>query len=458
MDNFITELKVALAKVDSFFEIEEVVFKHVLNLGCELMAEYLGQLDEKLHAEITGQYRNKGLVSRTIMTVMGPVNFKRHRYVGEGYALDKELELVANQAMSGYLQLLMAKVAQRTTMRNTADTINTLLNCGISVGAVEKAVHTLGPKLAAETRRLEEVVKRPKVPQHLTIEGDAFILKLKNKQRIEVHHFRTYEVENGKIVRQHDFLGLDLNRLRTRIQDFLERRYDLSNQTIFLGSDAGPGYDPQAMLGLVPAIAQGEFVIDRYHTLQKIAGTFGHQSPLTAKAQTCLRNLDYRGLQAVLDTYEGYELTADQLDDLRHLRNYLDRNWAYIPNPRQRGYQGWTRLGSVESSHRAWTYRMKRQGKSWTKHGLIAMVALIEARINGNLTASLKRILIQATQLPAEVLGEAAQKAFVNADFHIRDVFRKGPVQASCGAKQGRIYLDEATSRPLGQLVKNLRL
>ena len=101
---------------------------------------------------------------------------------------------------------------------------------------------------------------------------------------------------------------------------------------------------------------------------------------------------------------------------------------------------------------------MKRQGKSWTKHGLIAMVALIEARINGNLTASLKRILIQATQLPTEVLGEATQKAFVNADLHIRDVFRKGPVQASCGAKQGRIYLDEATSRPLGQLVKNLRL
>ncbi|OYS45435.1 ISLre2 family transposase, partial [Limosilactobacillus reuteri] len=71
-------------------------------------------------------------------------------------------------------------------------------------------------------------------------------------------------------------------------------------------------------------------------------------------------------------------------------------------------------IGSVESSHRAFTYRMKKQGKSWTKQGAKAMIGLIEARMNGELQASLNTILEQLTVLP-----RVAQTSLLQ-EMHIR--------------------------------------
>ena len=65
-----------------------------------------------------------------------------------------------------------------------------------------------------------------------------------------------------------------------------------------------------------------------------------------------------------------------------------------------RGFKDIHLIGSVESSHQAFAYRMKKQGKSWTEQGAKAMISLIEARMNGELQASLNTILEQLTVLP----------------------------------------------------------
>ena len=457
MHTIISEMYAQLAEATSLFEIEVIILRSMLALGRAVMRDYLEQLDRELHQQISSDHRNKGYVERTIVTVFGPVTFKRHRYKEAGYALDKKLQIEPHKAVSGYLQLLMAKLAAKTTMRNAADTLNELLHCGISVNSVMKAVHSLGPQVAQATKKSEQTVSKRRVPNHLTIEGDAFLLNHKGKRagHTAVHHFRVYEVEGDKMVRKHDFLGTQLSQVKTRVQDYLDGHYALNGQTIFLGSDAGPGYEPESMKALVPFNAHGEYVVDRYHALQKIAGTLGHQNPLTKKAQDCLRGLNWDSLRAVLDTYESLDLAPEQLDSLQHLRNYLARNWQYVPNPWQRGYHGWTRLGAVESSHRAWTYRMKKQGKSWSKPGLKAMVALVEARMNGTLTPSLKRILIKATRIPVRAQSQATEKSQQKTTVHLRQLFRE-PVQPSCGVKQGRFVLNAPTSRPFGRLVKSL--
>ncbi|OPG86559.1 ISLre2 family transposase, partial [Limosilactobacillus reuteri] len=105
-----------------------------------------------------------------------------------------------------------------------------------------------------------------------------------------------------------------------------------------------------------------------------------------------------------------------------------------------------------ESSHRAFTYRMKKQGKSWTKQGAKAMIGLIEARMNGELQASLNTILEQLTVLP-----RVAQTSLLQ-EMHIRtgEFLRKAPTKPSIGAVQGIIPINTATSRPMGQLFKAL--
>ncbi|MCC4425430.1 UPF0236 family transposase-like protein, partial [Limosilactobacillus reuteri] len=133
-------------------------------------------------------------------------------------------------------------------------------------------------------------------------------------------------------------------------------------QTIFLASDAGPGYEPAKLLSLVPQGAHGEYFLDRYHYLQKIEHTLGRHNELAMRAIKAVRHHDQAELTIILDTYESQNLTEKQADDLTRLRKYLQQNWRYILSPQMRGFKDIHLIGSVESSHRAFTYRMKKQG------------------------------------------------------------------------------------------------
>lgn len=59
---------------------------------------------------------------------------------------------------------MMAKIAQTTTMRNTADILNMFFDSGISVDSVMQAVHQLGPKVSQKTISNENQEVNRKVP------------------------------------------------------------------------------------------------------------------------------------------------------------------------------------------------------------------------------------------------------------------------------------------------------
>ncbi|MBE7901799.1 ISLre2 family transposase, partial [Paenibacillus polymyxa] len=80
-----------------------------------------------------------------------------------------------------------------------------------------------------------------------------------------VHHYRVYERVANQIINRYDFLSVGhQGRLEARLSDYLDRHYKLAGQTIFLASDAGPGYEPAKLLSLVPQGAHGEYFLDRY--------------------------------------------------------------------------------------------------------------------------------------------------------------------------------------------------
>ena len=102
----------------------------------------------------------------------------------------------------------------------------------------------------------------------------------------------------------------------------------------------------------------------------------GQQEFLTCKAINAVKNHDKEKLTLILDTYEAQNLTAKQREDLARLRAYLNRNWDYIPTTSEHGYADVGNLDSIESSHRALIYRMKKQGKIWSKRIAEAMISL----------------------------------------------------------------------------------
>lgn len=223
----------------------------------------------------------------------------------------------------------------------------------------------------------------------------------------------------------------------------------MEGQTIFLGSDAGPGYGPAQMLELVPAVAHGEYFVDRYHCLRKVRDTMRDQPTLMNLAVKSIRHHDLGKLIPVLDTYQS--LTANDLASAKfdRLVNYLARNWIYLSSPSQRKYDDCVHLGTIESTQRAFTYRMKKQGKRWSTSGAKAMIALLEARVNGRLDHDLTKTLRQLTALPDDLINFDSK-----ISVHLRSFLKKAPTRQSCGAIHGSLYLDAATSSPIGRLAK----
>ncbi|WP_132329549.1 ISLre2 family transposase, partial [Limosilactobacillus reuteri] len=364
---------------------------------------FLESLDRSLKSQTPANYQVINKQPQTLNFIFGPVTFQR-RYYQAGtkkreFYLDQQLKIKPRRRLSPHYLMMMAKIAQTTTMRNTADILNLVFDSGITADSVMHAVHELGNQIA------------------------------------------------NQIINRHDFLSVGhQGRLEARLSDYLARHYKLAGQTIFLASDAGPGYEPAKLLSLVPQGAHGEYFLDRYHCLQKIEHTLGRHNELAMRAIKAVRHHDQAELTIILDTYESQNLTEKQADDLMRLRKYLQRNWRYILSPQMRGFKDIHLIGSVESSHRAFTYRMKKQGKSWTKQGAKAMIGLIEARMNGELQASLNTILEQLTVLP-----RVAQTSLLQ-EMHIRtgEFLRKAPTKPSIGAVQGIIPINTATSRPMG--------
>lgn len=444
-------LEKQLRKSESLFEVEQLILKAVLNLAQEIMKCFLENLDDKLMKDSSNDYQVINLQPRTINFCFGPVTFQRRYYKDQGFYLDNELKIKPRKRLSAYFTLMMAKIAQTTTMRNTANILNMFFDSGISVDSVMKAVHQLGPKVYQKTIANENQNKKRKVPQNLVIEGDAVSIKIKNHYE-SVHHYQIYEHYNGKKHNCRNFFSLGSHeKVETRVREYLDVHYRLNNQTIFLVSDAGPGYEPYRMLELVPIQTHGEYILDRYHCLRKIENTMGQQEFLTCKAINAVKNHDKEKLTLILDTYEAQDLTFKQREDLVRLRAYLNRNWDYILTTKKRGYSDVGNLGSIESSHRALTYRMKKQGKVWSKRGAEAMISLIEARVNHELDDSLESILKEVTALPKTANPNLETNSKI-----IRSLFKKVK-SSSKGVFNGKVRVDAPVTSFIGKINKHYK-
>lgn len=452
--NILTEITTDLKDLKSLFDVEQVMIRRIREVFQLIMSQYLEQLDNALAQNCADPVIN--LQQREITFAFGKVTFKRRYYLGENggyFLLDRSLKIDKYKRFSPYLKQLMAKIGQLTTMRNTAQVINVAYQSDISADAVMKAIHELGAKVAEKAVDSEKQIVHRLTPHNLVIEGDDFNLRSqKPGEQFLVHHYRVYEKAHGQLINCHDFVGLNRLEVRNRVTNYLDRRYRLTNQTIFLNSDGGPGYDPQSMKDLVPSRSNFEYVIDRYHCLQKLITTIGRQNPLVNKAVKALRKYDRTRLQVVLDTYESQITDPQSLQQLDHLYRYLARNWQYIKHPSDRGYPEVGHLGSIESAHRILTYRMKKQGRCWTNSGVKAMIGLLEARMNSQLDNILTIVSREISQLPQNLSNQ-----WFDPQVNIRQYFKHVPTRPSQGYLQGTIPVNGPSSSPIAHLAKLYR-
>lgn len=146
----------------------------------------------------------------------------------------------------------------------------------------------------------------------------------------------------------------------------------------------------------------------------------------------------------VLDTMESKAADSVQADNVNKLRSYLQRNWEYLASLCDRGLGTYAKsLGTCESNHRLYSYRMKKQGRCWSERIGQATVRILTGLKNGDLY---KAMVATVDNFKHETPPELRHA--------VRDALRHGKWQEHEGVQHGSVALDAPMSSAIGSLRK----
>lgn len=181
----------------TFNGLEKKIYKYACDEACRFMREVLTHLDRRLMDERDSKlYRNKGLRSTCIKTIMGNVEFKRRIYEFKTEDGKKAYKFLLDEYLKmdtiGHLSTtLVEKVVDNVTnisYRNTSKNIKELTNQEISHTAVWNVVQKLGSKIEEKEERKISLNKKGQLNGSKEInvlfqEMDGIWLNIQGKDR-----------------------------------------------------------------------------------------------------------------------------------------------------------------------------------------------------------------------------------------------------------------------------------
>lgn len=429
----------------------------------EKMVLYVSEALEVIDDELAESYRKKGYRTerkdvRTIQSIFGAVTFKRRlmkKSKEKGiYPLDRELGIAAYQRYTPYFMYCVAQIAAASVYRSTAQAVNLLTPVTMShqqVGAVVKSVgKQYGEWENIKANAKQEAKAELKTPEVLYIEGDGVIIRGQKQKKIEMHRFQIAEgvKTNGKrkeLVGTQYFASLKRTEAVKQVKSYLENNYDLSKTIVLSNSDGGSGYEKTVFDDIVDGCMRHEHFRDRYHVERKIKESLNFiDKRIIISLQIKIRQYDQAGIDTILDTAESLCKSDEEEKQVTQLRAYLKRNWKWLKPGEQRELLKWQKgLGTCESNHRAYTYRMKKQGRRWSNNGGEAMLKIITGLRNQDLDRALTEGKTNNNKKQSRLFNGAVRMALQKANF----VEHKG-------VKNGRITNYSPSSSAMGQLVK----
>lgn len=453
----------------SLIEIEQALFTLVMAAVCAGFGELMTHLDDQLFASQGGKCLRKD--NRTITCLFGAITFKRRlieRQDGSHvYLLDEKLGLAKRKRYSPLLFAKVSLLASKGPYRTISTAINTLTPFSVSHQMLAKIVKDTGSAInevkKAEADFPEETPTLRKVPV-LYIEGDAFEVRLKSPKgkkqhgslRQMVHRFQVFEGVDyrGKrhlLVHRYQVANTKRAQAMHEIQAYLMNHYDLRKTQVITSSDNGSGYEPEVFGEFAVGADRHVHILDRYHMGRKLKERLPNQPEMGKLLRDALYRGDDSRIEVILDTAESRIITNDEeareaTDAIHKLHRYLERNWDYIAPLSDRSLRGQlSGLGSCESNHRKFTYRLKKQGKSWSKAGLDAMLRIITAEQNNEYQS----VLIKAGRLEQDIRQTAKEPINMGISSLTKNVRVR-----HVGVKQGRIDLNAASSSAMGHLTQ----
>ena len=455
-------------------EAERKIEHWLMRVTCQLIAAALERIDAELYQIYKAQgWRVARRDSRTIYCRYGELTYTRRLLQKDGksfYPLDRKMGFEPRKHYSlGMIEQIVEAVAI-TTARSASELLQNLAGITISHQSVIALKNYAGEKAKAYEKALveENKAESPAQPEIIAIEGDGVILKNKKKgSASEVHRIQVYEGvrKNGnrtELVGLRCFASTSRKELFAMVRSYLLGHYDLSKTTVLSNGDGGSGYQFQDFERIVEGCLDHQHFRDCYHVHEKIRTRLSFcNKELVDHIIRELHRTDniMKQIPVWMDTARSCARTEEDLEEVDKLQSYLERNAPYIPSLSQRGIHTEIHLGTAETNHRFYSYRMKRQGRRWSSEGMECMVWVLTARKNKTLTAAL---LYHANGKSYKKMDRAMHKAAVQAERKIAQNVRSEAQKRKMrnyrpGCLEGRIGVYGASSSPMGRLARAIQ-
>ncbi len=461
MDSIVAEIIKIIKDAKDSISREESLKLYFENLQCRCVSEALEQIDVELAAAYGKDgWRVEHLDRRTLQASYGTISIRRRRMEKEGeegiYPLDKELGIRKYQRYTAYLEYNIACLGAKSVYRVAAAAVNALTPVTISHQQVARIVKQVGTKYEEWETAQREIVsndavelKRPKV---LYIEGDGLMLHGQGTGKREVCRFQIAEgikEHNGRreLVGTHYVAEFSQSKAKKVMEEYLLSHYDLSHTLVLSNSDGGLGYGKEVFDEILGRTGRHEHFRDRYHVNRKCKERVGWAGKkLLGELYSSLREYSWSRVEVVLDTILSTARNELQEEQTHLLKAYLERNWLYLASMEQRGLESQAKvIGTCESNHRTYSYRMKHQGRRWGKKGGSCMVKILTGLKNADLREAMSAREDCFSHIPSQKFHGA-----------VRNALKKAKHRSHEGVRHGRITVNAPTSSAIGRLAKNI--
>lgn len=384
---------------ESGLEFEEKANNFFRDFYCRELGYFFEWLDSQYLNDCLNQgNRVERRDERSIQTLLGTVTYKRRLYRDRRkkmhYHLDEILDFEKGKRYSPLVVKLVSQVATKATYRQTEFILAKLTPITVSATGIREMVLHVSEDLKkhGEYQEYGLIENKNRIVPVLFVEGDAVAIKQQDASLRYLHRFQIHEGYQGFGKVRHcrnlkEFTNFSRDKAYQEIFSYLRTEYKLEESIVLANSDGGPGYQASIFEELCLGAKRVEFFLDKYHANRKILDNASDRE-LARKLIKAVINYNWDRVKAIEDTLESNlvldeENNAVELEKLQRLKRYLKRNWKYL-KPWSLRDLSMPRggLGTVESHHRPYSYRMKKQGRSWGKKGEEAMVSIITAQQN----------------------------------------------------------------------------
>ncbi len=429
-----------LQNVDNFKELEKKVFGLVREIAREEIINILELIDiELMKNRDKNIFEHKDKKSRTIKTIIGPIELERRYYkdINGNYhfLLDEYLNIPDNDRQAPGLKEAAIEMIKDMSYRNSAEKVEKLLGVSTSHSSIHNWVQDLGEKINKEQEKKcqelfelgaipEGIAKRQEV-EHMFVEADGIHLHLQEEEKTSGElklsmSYRGWEKrhpssEDYRLTNKKFYGGVfnsDKFWQQTSVKMYEYYSFEEDAVTVLNGDGAkwvNTGMD------YIPAISTR--LLDSFHWSRKIYRCLGRSSYIP-KVYDAIEKHDKKELKRCLDEARSYRKTKKDKKKVDELETYLINNWEGLEDYREKDLNipdNVRGMGAMESNiDKVLANRMKKQGMSWSKAGARNLAKIIIADRNNELEEKME-------QMNWDIEKEKLQKSYRTVKDKISD-------------------------------------